>query len=275
MTSSLRRALTPVALAAAGVLTVAGLTACGPAASDSAKAGARTAPAKPAADVLYKKARASALAAKSVHFKGDMTTDGQHMVLDLAGTKSGDVNGSIGMASDGTFELRRVAGTTYLRSTQEYWKKNAGAEAARMIGTKYIKLPADSAKDMNDLSVTGLLKSMFEDESMPTFARLTTKVEAGTVNGQDAWVLSDRVGGEDASTSAPTAPTTCCGSRCPRARTRARWTSPSGTPSSPSPSPAPRRSPRSPGCESAAGSACAQSRDGRSWHQPSRRRGIR
>ena len=198
MTSSLRRALTPVALAAAGVLTVAGLTACGPAASDSAKAGARTAPAKPAADVLYKKARASALAAKSVHFKGDMTTDGQHMVLDLAGTKSGDVNGSIGMASDGTFELRRVAGTTYLRSTQEYWKKNAGAEAARMIGTKYIKLPADSAKDMNDLSVTGLLKSMFEDESMPTFAKLTTKVEAGTVNGQDAWVLSDRVGGEDA-----------------------------------------------------------------------------
>jgi len=197
MPMSMRRVPAVPALALAGVLA---LTACGPAASGSAKGSTTTtkAASKPAADVLYNKARASALAATSVHLKGDMTSDGEHMVLDLAGTKSGDVIGSVGMGNEGTFELRRVGGTVYLRSTKEYWKKNAGAEAAQMIGDKYFKLPAEAAKGMDDLTVASLLKSMFEDENMPAFAKLTTRVEAGTVNGQDAWVLSDRVGGDDA-----------------------------------------------------------------------------
>ncbi|GAA1249660.1 hypothetical protein [Oryzihumus leptocrescens] len=196
MPMSLRRVPALPALALAGVLA---LTACGPAASGSAKGSTTTkAASKPAADVLYNKARESALAATSVHLKGDMTSDGEHLLLDIAGTKAGDVTGSVGAGTEGTFELRRVGGTVYLRSTKEYWTKNAGAEAAQMIGDKYFKLPADAAKDMNDLTVTSLLKSMFEDKDMPAFAKLTTKVEAGSVNGQDAWVLSDRVGGDEA-----------------------------------------------------------------------------
>ncbi|MGZ4628849.1 hypothetical protein [Oryzihumus sp.] len=198
MPMSMRRVPAVPVLALAGVLA---LTACGPAASGSAKGSASTttkAPSKPSAEVLYSKARASALAASSVHLKGDMTSDGEHLLLDLAGTKAGDVTGSVGAGNEGTFELRRVGGTVYLRSTKEYWKKNAGAEAAQMIGDKYVKLPADAAEGMDDLTVTSLLKSMFEDKSMPAFAKLTTRVEAGTVNGQDAWVLSDRVGGDDA-----------------------------------------------------------------------------
>lgn len=199
MSTSIRRVPALSALALAGVLA---LTGCGPAATGAATSKASTtttkAASKPAADVLYKQARESALAASSVHLKGDMMSDGEHLMLDLAGTKAGDVTGSVGAGAEGTFELRRVGGAVYMRSTKEYWRKNAGAEVAQMIGNKYFKLPADAAKGMDDLTVTSLLKSMFEDKSMPAFAKLTTKVEASTVNGQAAWVLSDRVGGDEA-----------------------------------------------------------------------------
>ena len=193
MHSPIRRASTLTALAAAGLLTLTGLTACGSSAAGTTAAPKASAK-KPVPSVgdLYTKARESAKAAKSVHLKGQMTESGESMKIDLAGIRGGDTVGTVSM-KDGTFEIRRVGSTVYMKSTADYWKKNAGAEAAEMIGNKYLKLPADAAKDMDEFTVGALLDGIFEDESLSTVDKLASKVEETTVNGQPAYLLSERL----------------------------------------------------------------------------------
>jgi hypothetical protein len=95
---------------------------------------------------IVDKAIAALEAAKSFSLKGDITTDGQKLGLDVK-VSGDDLVGSITI--DGAkVEILRVAGQAYIRPDEKFWTQNAGAAAggtmAQLMGDRWAKL---SSKD--------------------------------------------------------------------------------------------------------------------------------
>lgn len=143
------RALVPLALA--GVL----LAGCGDqngggtdggAPASSAPADNGVAALEPKA--ILDKAVAALASAKSFSLKGDITTDGQQIGLDVKVSGS-DVLGT--MTLDGAkVELLRVGGQMYIRPDEKFWTQNAGADAgvtmAQLMGDRWAKLSSKDAQ---------------------------------------------------------------------------------------------------------------------------------
>jgi uncharacterized protein YceK len=163
--------------------------------ADSAKTGSSASVAKevPTAKVLYDAMRKNVAAAKSVHIKGEVTTAGKQMKIDIAGDRAGKNTRAV--MNDGTVgaELLTVGASTYIKADAAYWAKNGSAAIAKMAAGKYIKIPARTGTD--DLKVGTLLDGVFAKD-LP-LAGLLQKVEATDLAGVPAYVLTDKAGGEN------------------------------------------------------------------------------
>ena len=153
----------------------------------------------PSASDLWTRARATALAAKSAHIAGQMTNDGDTLVIDLAGTVDGK-NQSLELSEGGDSKVTivTVGGKNYLSATEKFWVDQVGADLAKNLQGKYVILPAAQAKEFGDLTLKGLLTEMFEDKELSVLQGANAKVEKTTVDGADAWKVTERVGSDGA-----------------------------------------------------------------------------
>ena len=153
----------------------------------------------PSASDLWTKARATALAAKSAHIAGQMTNDGETLVIDLAGTVDGK-NQSLELSEGGDSKVTivTVGGKNYLSATEKFWADQVGADLAKNLQGKFVILPAAQAKEFGDLTLKSLLTELFEDKGLSVLQSANAKVEKTTVDGADAWKVSEKVGGDGA-----------------------------------------------------------------------------
>ncbi len=97
---------------------------------------------KPAAQVVAD-AKAAALAAKSVHVAGSITDAGQPLTLDLDLAR--DKGGKGTMSESGlAFEIIRVGDRAYIRGSDAFLKKFAGAAGAQLLHGKWLQGSATS-----------------------------------------------------------------------------------------------------------------------------------
>lgn len=193
-------------------LLVATLAACGGGTSGGGTSNAAAAPTTSAAPVkttpssndLATKVQAAVAAAKSAHITGSGMSDGTKMSLDVAGTADG-TNGMITMnMGSQSFTIVTADGSTYVKASAAFWKAQLPTMDTTRLVDKWVKVPADKAKDLSAVSVGSLLTSMSKG-----FDKLGTDVKADTVNGVDVWVLTDAKGAAegqffiDAKTSLP------------------------------------------------------------------------
>lgn len=154
----------------------------------------------PSAKELYEQARTTALAAKSGRVKGQMTDDGQSMTIDLYGLADGtNQSFTFGQGDKGTATITTVDGKNYISADEAFWTSQANAEAAKLFKGKFVIMPADEADDMGETNLKDLLGEMFQDEEMGALQGANGKVEKTTVDGTEAYALSDKVGGDGAS----------------------------------------------------------------------------
>jgi hypothetical protein len=178
-----------IGLALAGISAFAALAACG--GSDFADE---------SADTIVKASKDDMGDLKAVKVSGELTTNGQAISIDLQANADGDCTGSIGVA-DGKAELLGVAGDTWMRPDEAFWRSFAGDTADQVmsiVGDKWVVVPEgeDSIKqfcDVNDL-LDQLLKD--DDSDKSTY----TKKGTDTVDGEDVV----KVDNEDPSTGTST-----------------------------------------------------------------------
>lgn len=198
MSSSMRRASLAGLLSAVAALA---LTGCGsdaatPTSGSTSTTTTTPSPTTPSAGDLYSRARKSALAAKSGHLIGSFTEKGKTMNMDLAGTADGTNQSMKIKAAEGEITIITASGKTYLMASQKFWKSQAGAPAAKMFKGKYVLLPATQAKEMGDQTIQKVLKDMFAEGDLSFLERANARVEKATVDGVDAWKLTEKVGGD-------------------------------------------------------------------------------
>jgi hypothetical protein len=180
------RALVPLALA--GAL----LAGCGDKADDGSAASAPTsaAPSENGVaaldpDKIVNKAAAALADAKSFSVKGDISTEGQQIGLDVK-VAGEDVLGSITLGG-ATVELLRVAGEMYIRPDAEFWKQNGGAAGetmAKLLGDRWAKLSTKDVDFAGFFQITDAAEMLKPDGKV-------TKGETKTVNGVNAIGLVD------------------------------------------------------------------------------------
>ena len=201
-----RRALVAVAVPLTVALALAGCgsekepAAAGSSSKASASSSSTTTEAKPpSASELYAQARKTALAAESGHIAGQMTDDGQTFTIDLAGAADGSNQSlELGQSADSKITILTVGGKSYLSATEDFWADQVGAGPAKTLQNKFVVLPPAQAKEYGDLTIKGLLTDMFDDKELGALDSANTRVEKTTVDGADAWKLTERTGGDGA-----------------------------------------------------------------------------
>ena len=152
----------------------------------------------PTAAALFDQARKSALAAESAHITGSVTDDGKPMTIDLAGTTDGSNQAlELGVGDGAKATILTVAGKYFLLGNDEFWTSQGGADAAKLLSGKYVNVPAAEAKDFGDLTIKSLLTDLFGDKEMQaSLASTDSKVAKTTVDGADAYSITDKAGKE-------------------------------------------------------------------------------
>jgi hypothetical protein len=162
-----------IALAVAGISTLAVLTACG--GSDFADE---------SADTIVKSSKDDMADLKAVKVSGDLTTDGQAISIDLQLNSDGDCTGSLGI-DDGSAELLGVDGETWMRPDEAFWRSSAGDNADEVIsvvGDKWVVVPDDEDSLKQFCDVDDLLDQLLKDEDDDS---TYTKKGTDTVDGDD------------------------------------------------------------------------------------------
>jgi hypothetical protein len=120
-----------------GLAVVVALAGCG---------GAKTnGEAKKAPEQVVTDAQNAAIDASSVHVTGSITDNGTPLTLDLTLVKGRKGKGSL--SEQGLkFELIRVGDTVYIRGSDAFLKKFAGASAAALLHGKWLKGSATSGQ---------------------------------------------------------------------------------------------------------------------------------
>ncbi|OLP67412.1 hypothetical protein BJM39_02745, partial [Salmonella enterica subsp. enterica serovar Javiana] len=182
-----------VALALAGCGSEKEPAAAGSPSKASSSSSTTTEAKPPSASELYKQARKTALAAESGHIVGQFTDEGDSLSIDLAGTVDGSNQSvELGQSADSKITILTVGGKYYLSATEDFWADQVGAGPAKTLQNKFVILPAAQAKEFGDLTIKGLLTDMFEDKELGVLDSVNTRVEKTTVDGADAWKLTER-----------------------------------------------------------------------------------
>jgi hypothetical protein len=97
---------------------------------------------KPASQVV-KDAVAAAKTASGVHVSGNLVSGGEHLTIDLHSVEG---KGGVGTISEQglSFQFVRVGDRAYIKGTDAFYKKFAGAAAAQLLHDKW--LAADATK---------------------------------------------------------------------------------------------------------------------------------
>lgn len=169
---------------AAVLVAAASLTACGSGGGEDGFTDQSTTKMVDAAEVDTKKA-------KSVRIAGSIEDEGQRIELDLAVSKSGDCKGSMTMKGKGSLQLLSVAGKTYIKPDEAFWRSFAGDSAGQVmqvVGKKWADLGDDDFAELCDLDE--LLDDEGEDGGK------VTKGKQESIGGTDAIQLI-QVDGKD------------------------------------------------------------------------------
>ncbi|NHA67601.1 hypothetical protein [Phycicoccus flavus] len=184
------------ATSSAATASSAASDAASPADSPSASASPAAAE-EPTMGELYAKVRKTALAAKSGHVTGRVTSGKEKVSLDIEGTVDGTNQRAVVTIGSGEVEILTVKKKYYLSGDAKFWREQTGnANAAKVLVGKYVKVSGSDAKAVADLSIGSILDAMFTDKDLGALADVTSTVETRSVKGQDVWVASDPSGSE-------------------------------------------------------------------------------
>ncbi len=146
----------------------------------------------PNATALAQQLRTAVRGATSVHVSGVAAQHGQTVHLDLSLTKAGGMSGTISVGS-APVTLLATGGKFYLKVTASALRAmHLPASACAAICSKYLVVPAGEAKGMTGgLGWSRLMNpSTFKGNPGPG-VKVTGPF---TVNGQQAWKVSDKSG---------------------------------------------------------------------------------
>ncbi|MFD7446486.1 hypothetical protein [Streptomyces sp. NPDC059909] len=192
----------------------AGLTACGGGKSegqaDKADKAASSSPSPKApvdpfegltADQIAEKAMDATKAANSLKVTGEGKDDGKDLSLEFALSKTGDCTSEFSYKGSGQVELLVVDKVTYMKGDEAFWKsttKEKGTSAeqsaavAEMFKGRWMKVPADEAKDMGETcDLDSLLEKLGDEDTSGATRGQTTEVD-----GQKAITLTRKDGAE-------------------------------------------------------------------------------
>ena len=132
------------------------------------------------AEQILAKAKAAIKAADSVRLKGGGSSSGQSFQVDMRYSSDGKAIGTVSNAGR-TVELRRVGQVVYLKADAAFWSSTAGAQAAKVLGGKYLKAPLTDQRVASLAAFTE--KDAFVDEALKgsgTLSKGGTKDVRGT-----------------------------------------------------------------------------------------------
>jgi hypothetical protein len=135
---------------------------------------------------IIEEAKAALKEAKSYRMKGDLTTDGELISLDLT-TNGTDIKGSMSMKGQGKVELLAVGDKQFIRPDLAFWQANVGAQGkqvAQLIGKKWVAV-TDKDQDLSDLF------TFTNVDELLTSSGFLAKTPVKEVNGVQAVGLSD------------------------------------------------------------------------------------
>lgn len=101
---------------------------------------------RPTAVEVYVAAQAAARKAKTVRMAGTSTSAGVTTKLDIMGRLDGSNARGTSTTRGETYELRRVAGRTYLRQDAASLRRRLGAARARQLSGKWLVIDAAAAR---------------------------------------------------------------------------------------------------------------------------------
>jgi hypothetical protein len=120
---------------------------------------------------ILAKAAAAIQAAETVRLKGGGSAEGESFEVDMHYGSAGQAYGTVSN-SGRTIELRRVGQVVYLKADTAFWTASAGAEAAKLLGGKFLKAPLSDQRIAELASFTD--KDAFVGEVLEPDGELST-----------------------------------------------------------------------------------------------------
>ena len=142
-------------------------------------------------DEIADRAKEALDSAKSFRVKGQLTTGGEDLVIDMRLTGNG-ATGTVATGKSGVLKLIRVGKTAYLGGDKAFWTKAGGATAAEQLSGKFVKVPSSTAGFSQFIEFTEL--ASWRKIVMPTGS--VEKGDTTTIRGVPAVELTDG-GGKD------------------------------------------------------------------------------
>jgi hypothetical protein len=189
----------PVARVAGLIAVGLAAAACGGSSAGGSGSSATSAPpahdngeaAKPAAQIL-RDARQAALAARSVHVAGAITSGSGRIALDVS--LLGSRGGRGRLAIDGLgFQVIRIGQTAYFSGTEAFYQRMANAAAAQLLKGRWLKASVASGSQFASFAqltdMRQLMTAVLSTEGTPT------KAGTSTYKGRPVVALTDSSGG--------------------------------------------------------------------------------
>jgi hypothetical protein len=173
-------------VAAAGVSCLAA-AACGSTTSSAGTAPSASSTADPLASLTAAKVQAETItdaeASSSLTIKGSLTQSKQSYTVDLAIKPGHGCTGTIGEGSKGSFKLIVIGKTIYLNPDDNFWKANAGADAAAaiaLVNGRYLEVSASDASMASVASLCNVSQLFSADGSSETVTKGAVTTLGGT-----------------------------------------------------------------------------------------------
>ena len=150
-----------------------------------------------AAAQLLEKAKANALAARTVTFKGGVPDDGGRIEITSTGAvdaSTADI--SVSSPKQGKARIIIVPSGNFVQADAAFWKSSGAPASVQKAGSKFVKAPGDATSLARSFSFTSLAEKAFDGLDANDLAPDVTEK---TVNGVDCLVVTGPDGsGDDA-----------------------------------------------------------------------------
>jgi hypothetical protein len=128
-------------------------------------------------------------AAGSTHVAGTVGTGAEAQTLDLQ-LQGEDVMGTV-TAGGQTVQLLTVSGVSYLQAAADFWAGfGAPADAAAQLDGQWVKVPAEQAADLGELTLAGLADEL----RTPSDGEIEDAVTTEQLDGEDVLVVKQADG---------------------------------------------------------------------------------
>jgi hypothetical protein len=133
---------------------------------------------------------------KSLHMKGQLTSSGQKVGVDLSVTTGGQCEGAVSVGN-GSTRVMSTGDAAWMKPDDAFWEQQAPDQAAlieQTVGDKWVVVPTDSSV-ASFCDLDSFLKSFSEDTNDSDGP--TRKEGVESVSGQDALKLTGKSDGQD------------------------------------------------------------------------------